>query len=90
VKKRLEVAEIVGPWEKYGNHNNKGLTTPKRKRGQHNLLYSKVLVKSNEFRQVGRCLQRRHIAMLSEWLNNVFPFDFGRVGFGALPSGNRK
>ena len=40
--------------------------------------------------QVGQCLKTGNIAILFKWLNIVFPIDFGRVGFGALPSGNRK
>ena len=40
--------------------------------------------------QVGQCLKCRKIAMLCEGWMNVFLIDFGRVGFGAPPRGNRK
>ena len=40
--------------------------------------------------QVGQCLKFRKLALLCEGWMNVFPIDFGRVGFGAPPRGNRK
>jgi len=40
--------------------------------------------------RVGQRLNFRKIAMLSEGPMDVFPIDFSRVGFGALPSENRK
>jgi len=40
--------------------------------------------------QVGQRLKFWNIVMLSEGQMNVFPIDFGLVGFGALPGRNRK
>ena len=40
--------------------------------------------------QVGQCLKCLKIALLSQGRMNVFPIDFGRVGFGAPPGGSRK
>jgi len=46
--------------------------------------------RSARLEQVDRRLKCWKIAMLSEGQMNVFHIDFGRVGFGALPSENRK